>query len=155
MPRSRVRVPLSPPINSKIYARKTQSGSLAVCSFRASIFGRNAAILLIKRKRSIFHTLGLELAVPGQQRLDLLDGLRSRQLGEQAAQVRIRLQFVGPRGLNQAVKMGARLGAADRVGEEPVAAPEGKGADRVLSEIGVDGDFAVRGVADEFRPLFE
>jgi len=51
--------------------------------------------------------------------------------------------------------MGARLGAADGVGEEPVAPPEGKGADRVLSEIGVDGDFAVRGVADEFGPLFE
>jgi hypothetical protein len=35
------------------------------------------------------------LELPGQQRLDLLDRLRGRQLGEQAAQVRIGFEFVG------------------------------------------------------------
>jgi hypothetical protein len=76
---------------------------------------------------------------------DLLDGLRSRELGEQAAQVRIRFQVVGPRGLNQAVKMGARLGTAGRVGEEP----------RVLGKVGVDGDSAVLDITDQLRPLLE
>ena len=52
------------------------------------------------RKRSNYHTLGLELDVPGQEHLDLLDRLRGGELGEQAAQVRVRLQFVGPRGLH-------------------------------------------------------
>jgi hypothetical protein len=45
----------------------------------------------------------LEVDVPGQECLDLLDGLRGWQLGEQATQVRIRLKFVGARGLHQAV----------------------------------------------------
>ena len=70
-------------------------------------------------KRSIFPTLRLEL--PRQQRLDLLDRLRGRQRGEQAAQVRVGFELVGSSSLHQAVKMGARLGAAHRVGEEPVA----------------------------------
>ena len=72
-------------------------------------------------KRSIFRTLGLEL--PGQQRLDLLDRLRGRELGEQAAQVSVGFELVGPRRLHQAVEMGAGLGAADRIGEQPVVAP--------------------------------
>jgi len=59
---------------------------------------------------------------PGrQQGLDVRDVPRRWQLGEQTAQVRIRLEFVGSRGLHQAVKMGAGPGPADRIGEQPVA----------------------------------
>jgi hypothetical protein len=56
-------------------------------------------------KRSIFIDLphpcqALGFDVPGQQRLDLLYCLRGGELGEQAAQVRIRFKVVSPRGLD-------------------------------------------------------
>jgi hypothetical protein len=149
MPRSRVRVPLSPPIKSNSW----RSSSEIAIPHKRSVSAKSCALQLLAGKRSIFRTLRLELT--GQQRLDVLDCLRSRQLGEQAAQVRIRFELVRPRGLYQAVKMGTRLGAAHRIGEQPVAAPKGKGADRILGEIGVDGDSAVLSVADELGPLLE
>ena len=79
----------------------------------------NGGITVSARGTSIFRTLGLEL--PGQQRLDLLERLRGRQLREQAAQVRVGFELVGASRLHQAVEVGARLDTTYRIGEQPVA----------------------------------
>ena len=52
------------------------------------------------------------LEIPGQQRLDLLDGAGRRQMLEQIVQIRVRLDFIDAAGHHQREQVGARLGAA-------------------------------------------
>jgi hypothetical protein len=59
------------------------------------------------------------LEVPGQQRLDLLDGGGGRQMFEQIVQIRVGLDVIDAAGHHQREQIGARLGAAGVVAEEP------------------------------------
>ena len=57
--------------------------------------------------------------VPGQQRLNVLHGAGRRQMLEQIVQIRVGLDLIDAAGHHQREQVGARLGAARIVAEEP------------------------------------
>ena len=57
--------------------------------------------------------------VPGQQRLNVLHGAGRRQMLEQIVQIRVGLDLIDAAGHHQREQVGARLGAARIVSEEP------------------------------------
>ena len=93
------------------------------------------------------------IELPREQRFEVHERFGARERGEDEAQVGVGLEGVGLGGFDEAVEVGAGVGAADGVGEEPVLAADDEGPDRVLDEIGVERDAAVVEDADELRPL--
>jgi YD repeat-containing protein len=93
------------------------------------------------------------IEVSREQGLEVGERLGAREFSEDEAQVSVGFEAVGLGGLDHAVEVGAGVGAAGGVGEEPVLAPDDEGADGVLDEVGVEWDAAVVEDADELRPL--
>ena len=90
---------------------------------------------------------------PGQQGLVVISCTGQGQGNQQFAQVAVAVDAVELAGLQQRVQVGARIGPGDRVTEEPVAAPDHEGADRVLARVVVDRVVPVLDVARELAPL--
>ncbi len=75
------------------------------------------------------------LEVPRQQRLDVLDGCGCWQMFEQIVQVRVGLNVIDAACRHQREQVGARLGAAGIVAEEPGFSARRKVFDLLLAVI--------------------
>jgi hypothetical protein len=69
-------------------------------------------------------------------------------------QVLVRFQAIGLGRLDQTVQVGAWFDAFHAVTEKPVFPANGKGSDRILSQVVVNRDKSVIQVADQSRSFF-
>ena len=88
-----------------------------------------------------------------QQSFDLFDDGSLRRLGRYFPEITVRLDLVGLCRLEQAVEVGAGIGAGHGVAEESVLAADDERPDRILGQIVVDSEPSVLDVNDELRPL--
>jgi len=90
-----------------------------------------------------------------QQRLEVLDGRCSRQLGVEVGQIGVRLDAVRASGADDRVQVRARLGAKLGIAEQPDPAPESHHA-VILPISGRKLKFTTAGIrfiADEFERI--
>ena len=70
--------------------------------------------------------------MPGQERFDVLDGLRLGELSEEVTKVGVGLESIRLRCFDKRIEIGAGFGPFDGRTEQPAAASESKGPDGVL-----------------------
>ena len=61
---------------------------------------------------------------PGQQSLEVINGLRGGEFPEEADEVGVRIDAVGLAGFDDRVEIRAGVCTGDRIGEQPVAAAD-------------------------------
>ncbi len=88
-----------------------------------------------------------------QERIEVVDRLGSGDLIENTLEVSPGFEIVGLGGFDEAVEVGAGLGAVNRVSEQPILATDREGTDGILDEIRVERNFAMIEYAHELRPL--
>jgi hypothetical protein len=105
------------------------------------------------RGRSFFKAR--QICIPGQQGLELLNGIGSADTLQNMQQVGSRLEIVGLGRLDQRVHRRAGMGAAGGVGEEPGLAAYCKGSDRVLRQRIADVQMTIVAIAGQELPLVD